>query len=467
MQRCAAAKGDHRKAFDVTPVFHRVHAGGIGHVLVDHLGHGKGGVLWLQPGPGQPPVQRMPRGRLVQRQPSPGKALRIQPPQHKIGIRHRWIAAATPIAGRSRLRSRRARPDPHLSHGIHRGNRSATGADLDHLDHRSRDDHPRPLLEPVGPGDLELAGGLGAPLLDKADLGRRAAHVKTQRRIEPMRAGKARGIDRASRRAGFQQPHRLLGRRFDADQPAAGMHQEHRCANARRLQPVTQPRQIGRHHGAHIGIGHRGVDPWQFAHLRRHHRRQRHRNAGQGFGQGIAHATLMLGIGIGMQETHRHRAISAGPHRLDQPRDLGLVQPQQHLAPRRHPLARAEPVLARHQRHRQHEVQVVLLEPVFAAHLDDIPKALGGDQGGMRAAPLDQCIGHKGRAVDHLSDLVRGHPGPRAGLQRGAQDRGLGHGVVGQYLGRGQPAGVLQRDIGEGAADIDPDPRSHITARSA
>ena len=42
MQRGRAAKGDHRVFRQVLAVFNCMHAGGVGHVFIDHFGHTKG-----------------------------------------------------------------------------------------------------------------------------------------------------------------------------------------------------------------------------------------------------------------------------------------------------------------------------------------------------------------------------------------------------------------------------------------
>ena len=58
---------------------------------------------------------------------------------------------------------------------------------------------------------------------------------------------------------------------------------------------------------------------------------------------------------------------------------------------------------ARHQRRRQVDVDVVLLEPVFVADLDHVAKAFGGQQRGLGALALDQRVGRKRGAVDDES----------------------------------------------------------------
>jgi hypothetical protein len=98
-----------------------------------------------------------------------------------------------------------------------------------------------------------------------------------------------------------------------------------------------------------------------------------------------------------------------------------------------------------------------LLEPVFGAHLDHVAEAFGGDERRLRAAPFDQRVGDQRRAVDDLVDLATGRPRPPPPprwmpsriARSGARNRSAAWPSM--------PARMLQRHVGEGAADIDPD----------
>jgi hypothetical protein len=226
-----------------------------------------------------------------------------------------------------------------------------------------------------------------------------------------MGARHASGIDGAARRAGFQQAHGLVDGGFHRHQPAAGMHQEDRRAIPAALQLRDQPPQIIRNQRLHIGVRDHRVEAWQFPHLRRHHRRDRNGQIGRGAAERVLDHTLMYVIGIGMHQAHRNRLILPfrDPHR----KRVGLrrIQRQQHAAIRCDPLGQGEAMLPRDQRRGEFEVQVILLEPVFRAHLDHVAKALGCDEGRLRPAPLDQGVRDKRRAVDDLPDLRKRDPG--------------------------------------------------------
>ena len=89
-----------------------------------------------------------------------------------------------------------------------------------------------------------------------------------------------------------------------------------------------------------------------------------------------------------------------GDERLGQGRNGALVQLHQHLAVGGEALADFEAQRARHQRHRAVDHQVVMVEALLVALLDDVAEAFGGDEGGPRALALDQRIGGERGAVD-------------------------------------------------------------------
>jgi hypothetical protein len=82
------------------------------------------------------------------------------------------------------------------------------------------------------------------------------------------------------------------------------------------------------------------------------------------------------------------------------------------------------------------QVEVVLLEAAFRAHLDYVAEALGGDEGRARAAPLDQRVGGKRGAVDHEIEVGRSDACSLDDDCDAIEDRLLGRGVVRQHLAR-------------------------------
>jgi len=80
-----------------------------------------------------------------------------------------------------------------------------------------------------------------------------------------------------------------------------------------------------------------------------------------------------------------------------------------------HPLGHLEPERARHEDGGLVGLEVVEVRPALTADLEEIAKALGGDQAGRGAAMLDQGVGGDRGAVSEIADGL----GRAAG--RGAQ----------------------------------------------
>ena len=137
-------------------------------------------------------------------------------------------------------------------------------------------------------------------------------------------------------------------------------------------------------------------------------------------------------------------------HRLDR----RLVQGHQHPTVHVDPLGHRQPALARHQRGRLLEHDVVLVVAALVADVEHVAEALGGHERGERALALDDRVGRERGAVDEQPHCagVRArahehvvHPGEHR-LVRGAR--------CGEDLGGGESIAMLEHDVGEGAADI-------------
>src|SRR5207344_2658050 len=90
----------------------------------------------------------------------------------------RWPPAPAAIAGRPWGRARALRAHGEPTQLIDRGDRAATGADLDHVDDGDAQGEPASLQESIVTGHLERPRHLGLIVVEEADLGRRAAHVE-------------------------------------------------------------------------------------------------------------------------------------------------------------------------------------------------------------------------------------------------------------------------------------------------
>ncbi len=111
--------------------------------------------------------------------------------------------------------------------------------------------------------------------------------------------------------------------------------------------------------------------------------------------------------------------------------------------------------MPRHQRFRQHDVEVVLVVAAFVAHRDHVAKALVVSS--AVRAPLRSITALVASVVPWMTMPMSPAATPD-GLQDVAHARHhalLGRRRRGQDLDRGAPAVMLEREIGEGAADID------------
>ena len=120
MQRGGTPESNHGIFRQILAIFHRVHAGGVGHVFIHHLGQTKGSGLGVH-------VQRVTQMGLqsrrrpirVQRDRAACKVRRIQLAQGQIRIRHCRAFTTPAIAGRSGFGPRTFRPDADLAQAIH------------------------------------------------------------------------------------------------------------------------------------------------------------------------------------------------------------------------------------------------------------------------------------------------------------------------------------------------------------
>ncbi len=110
----------------------------------------------------------------------------------------------------------------------------------------------------------------------------------------------------------------------------------------------------------------------------------------------------------------------------------------------------------------QDDVPVEEARPVLVGDPQRVPEALGDQQDGRFAPPLQQGVGGDGGAHPDGGDPVGGHR--FTGLQAEEQpDSGdsrvvVAAGVVGEELAGDQPAvGAAAHDVGEGAAPVDPE----------
>ena len=131
------------------------------------------------------------RGRAlaVQAHRAAQEEVRIEIAKDQVRVGDGWPIAAQPVARRTRIGGGAVRPHAQQAELVNARDRSAAGADLDHLDHRHLQRQAAALGEAVHARHLELVGAFGLASVDDADLGGRAARRRTRSRPARRRAG--------------------------------------------------------------------------------------------------------------------------------------------------------------------------------------------------------------------------------------------------------------------------------------
>ena len=155
MGRTGAAHGDHRVAPGVAALLDDVDPGRTRHAFADNVidaprRFDRGQGQWF----GGSRQGRL--GRLFIQAHAPAKEeRRVQIPQKKIGVGHRRLRPAPPIARRPRVGAGASRSHLEQTQRIEPRDRAAAGADLDHVYHRRLDGQAAALLETVDAGRFQ------------------------------------------------------------------------------------------------------------------------------------------------------------------------------------------------------------------------------------------------------------------------------------------------------------------------
>ena len=236
-------------------------------------------------------------------------------------------------------------------------------------------------------------------------------------------------------------------------------------------EPGAQPLQIARDRRQRVGAQHRRRRAVPLAELRQDVGADDHGNARHLVGQDGAGALLVRRIDLRPEEGDRHsvhpqfaEARSRGPH-------VPFVERRYLLAAIVDPPADAETPVPGDQRlgPGHADVEGFRLGPVH--ELQHIAKALGGEQARDGAVPLDDGVRADGRAVDDAATArdegLLGAAQFLAGQRDPAQDALKRVLPVAQRLEDLDRAVLFvgDRDVGEGAADVDAEPQGHGSSR--
>src|SRR5262249_3430057 len=108
---------------------------------------------------------------------------------------------------------------------------------------------------------------------------------------------------------------------------------------------------------------------------------------------------LVLRREVGVEEADRQRLDPVALEQISQCAERGLVERRSLPAAALDALLDLEAPFARHQRWLAVETQVERLGPVAPPDLQNVAEALGGDEGGAGAGPLQQRVDDERRAV--------------------------------------------------------------------
>src|SRR5688572_2215236 len=154
--------------------------------------------------------------------------------------------------------------------------------------------------------------------------------------------------------------------------------------------------------------------------------------------------------------------------------DLGLLEVDVHRARGGRPLPYLERQLALDRRIGRREQQVIAggTGPRLAGQPQDVAEALRDRQRGAGAAPFEQHVGGEGRAVHEAVDVATAEPGPLEGDLDTVANPVAGIARCRHHFGDVDGSlAVDQHDIGERAADVDPQSGAHrllrISSRNA
>src|SRR3972149_3273221 len=150
----------------------------VGHVLVDDLMDAPGRLLGSHLERLCQPFQRRFGAVHVELHLAAEKIVWIEITQYEVGVGHRRLRTALPIANRSGVSAGTLRSNLEQTEGIDPRDAAAAGADLDHVDPRDAHRQAAPFAKTIYAVDFELVGLERLAVLDDAELCRRAAHVE-------------------------------------------------------------------------------------------------------------------------------------------------------------------------------------------------------------------------------------------------------------------------------------------------
>ena len=197
-------------------------------------------------------------------------------------------------------------------------------------------------------------------------------------------------------------------RRLQAHGAAVRLHDHQRCRHLERPQRGGEGSQIIGDNRQNIGVDDHCAGSLVLPDLGQDFRRQTDWNLFiSGLNQ-LADPLLVGVIGIGVDQRDGDRFDAVLQQFVDRRLDAVFAKRAQDLAAVVDPLRDLDPVGPRHQRLRLLPRQVVQPRHSEAPYLQDVAKALGGDEAGLNPALFQERIGGDRGAVDHFVKIGTG-----------------------------------------------------------
>ena len=336
-----------------------------------------------------------------------GKSFGPNVAQGHIRIGDGRLATAAAEGNRTGLGSRALRSHRQTTQPVHRGNRSAARANLDHFNCRDAHRHARSFDKAHGAPNLELARGLRRRFVNEAKFCRGAAHVERKNFLQSRIARNPRRQYCAPGGTRFHQANRKACRGGKSGHASARRHHQDVARQSFVSKGLRKAFKVTRHQRLHISIGDRGAQTVELAGFRTHLRTQRDYQLRTLYLQETAQALLVRGVCIGVKQTNRHRLGLRGIKFGNQFVDTGFVQRNQHLARNRHAFRHGKSALPGHQVIRLGQVNVILAVASLIRNFENVAEPFGGDCCNPRTAPFEKRIRRKRRAVHKAGDFTR------------------------------------------------------------
>ncbi len=384
---------------------------------------------------------------------------RREVPEHDVRVGDRRQLAAPAVGGGPGRGTGRLGADAKRLRQLRDvGDRAAARADRVDVDGRDADPEVR---------DRRLAPDRRLAVLTERDVGGRPSHVEREDVVE---AGFARDEERAgdaARRAGEHRVDRVAGRLARCHQARVRAEDVDVRRGAGRLELRLEAADVVGDLRPDVRVHARGQRPLVLAELRQHVRAQRHREAGIEALHDRAYLLLVLRVDVRVDERDGQRLDARADQVADDLLDLRLVDGDDDVPPR----VEALDGLARVGEGRgriglDHDDPAgERARRLGARQVEDLPEAPGRDQADASPLRLEHGVRRDRGPVEDVLQLADADAGLVADPADARED------TLGRVVGGGRRldaelgAAVAlghEEEVGEGTADVDPQPVRHV-----